>query len=275
MPTVSEGPTSWIESISNKLPQASQSDLVVPENTRRQLSEITARARYPAVSDWARLGMPAPDLGNSFVLFVGPTGTGKTLAARVLAGELGLDLWRIDLAEVRSKYIGETEKQLDRIFGAAESSNAVLLLDEADALFGKRSSPRDAHDRYATLNIAYLLQRLERHSGLVILTSNMQDNLDPSFVRRARYVVEFVRPDLEHRSVIWRQVLPPEAVLAPDVDFARLAQVSLTGGEIRSIAERSALKAQALVLPITMESLLQSTREELSRLGRSTQDVGV
>src|SRR5262249_14943944 len=156
-------------------------------------------------------------------LFTGPSGTGKTMAAEVLANELRLDLYRIDLSQVVSKYIGETEKNLARVFDAAEAGGAMLLFDEADALFGKRSDVQDSHDRYANIEVGYLLQRMEAYRGLAILTTNMKSALDPAFLRRLRFVVPFPFPNAEQRAAIWQRIFPRETP-TKELDAAKLAQ---------------------------------------------------
>ncbi len=201
-------------------------------------------------------------------LFSGPSGTGKTMAAQIIARELAVELFQVDLANTVSKYIGETEKNLDRIFEAAESASAVLLFDEADALFGKRTEVRDAHDRYANVEVAYLLQRMEAYSGLVILTTNFRQNLDKAFMRRLRFVVEFPEPDATHREAIWQRVFPDDAPLAEDVSFGFLARrLELTGGHIQQIAIRAAFAAVGEDAPIGMRHIVHATREELRKLG--------
>src|SRR5262249_18959074 len=175
-------------------------------------------------------------------LFAGESGTGKTLAAEVLARELGLDLYRIDLAATVSKYIGETEKNLRRVFDAAEASGAGLLFDEADALFGKRGEGEDGHDRYANLEVAYLLQRMESYRGLAILTTNLRSNVDRAFLRRLRFVVQFPFPDAAQRAEIWRRTLP-DAAPVDGLDVDALARLNVSGGSIRSIALAAAFAA--------------------------------
>jgi len=168
-------------------------------------------------------------------LFAGPSGTGKTMAGEVLANELRLDLYRIDLSQVVSKYIGETEKNLRRVFDAADEGAAVLLFDEADALFGKRSEVKDSHDRYANIEVSYLLQRMEAYRGLAILTTNRRDALDPAFLRRIRFVVEFPFPDAQQRAEIWRRVFPPQTP-TEGLAMEKLARLNAAGGNIRNIA---------------------------------------
>ena len=170
------------------------------------------------------------------VLFAGPSGTGKTMSADIIAGELGLDLYKIDLSNVVSKYIGETEKNLSRIFDEAETSNAILFFDEADALFGKRSEVKDSHDRYANIETGYLLQRMEEHEGIVILASNFRKNMDEAFIRRLHFTVEFPFPNEEDRLRIWENVWPETAPRDPGLDFAFLARrFQITGGNIRNM----------------------------------------
>jgi SpoVK/Ycf46/Vps4 family AAA+-type ATPase len=203
------------------------------------------------------------------VLFAGPSGTGKTMAAEVIAGALGLDLYKIDLSTVVSKYIGETEKNLERIFGAARNSNAILFFDEADALFGKRSEVRDAHDRYANVEISYLLQKMEEYDGLVVLTSNLNKNMDEAFVRRMHFTIEFPYPDEEARRHIWQIAFPAEAPLLPDINFGLLAErYRLTGGNIRNIALTAAFLAARDGGHIGMDHLLWATRREFQKMGR-------
>jgi SpoVK/Ycf46/Vps4 family AAA+-type ATPase len=202
-------------------------------------------------------------------LFAGPSGTGKTMGAEVVARDLGLDLYKIDLSTVMSKYVGETEKNLERIFRAARNSNAILFFDEADALFGKRSEVRDAHDRYANVEISYLLQRMEEYDGLVILTSNLSQNMDEAFVRRMHFTVEFPYPEAEDRKRIWEIVFPQQAPLAAGVDFAALAErYRLTGGNIRNIALTAAFLAARDGGVIDMQHLLWATRREFQKMGR-------
>jgi SpoVK/Ycf46/Vps4 family AAA+-type ATPase len=202
-------------------------------------------------------------------LFAGPSGTGKTMAAEVIARDLGLDLYKIDLSTVMSKYVGETEKNLERIFAAAEHSNAILFFDEADALFGKRSEVRDAHDRYANVEISYLLQKMEEYDGLVILTSNLSKNMDEAFVRRIHFTVEFPYPEPEDRLRIWQIVFPEQAPLDPQVDLPHLAErYRLTGGNIRNVALTAAFLAARDGGVIGMDHLLWATRREFQKMGR-------
>jgi hypothetical protein len=224
-------------------PQAVWADLVLPDLQVQTLRQIAIHIRQRAVVNdaWGFASKHARGLGLS-ALFSGPSGTGKTMAAEILAAELDLDLYKIDLAAVVSKYIGETEKNLRAIFNAAQESGAVLLFDEADALFGKRSEVRDSHDRYANLEISYLLQQMEAYRGVAILTTNMQQAMDPAFLRRIRFIVQFPFPDASARAQIWRCIFPASTPLG-DLDFDQLAQFNISGGVIRNIAMHAAYLA--------------------------------
>jgi AAA+ superfamily predicted ATPase len=251
-------------------PRYGWEDIVLPPDGLAQLRELCARARYQSLvlERWGYGRKHARRAGLS-ALFVGQPGTGKTMAAEIVAGDLGLDLYRIDLSGVVSKYIGETEKNLERIFRAADRGDAVLLFDEADALFGKRSEVRDAHDRYANVEIAYLLQRLEAYEGVAILTTNLRGNIDEAFLRRLDFVIEFPMPEEAERLAIWRRALPPEAPLADDVDLPFLARkFRLAGGHIRNIALTAAFLAAADGGPIGMKHLVRGTRREYQKLGK-------
>src|SRR5512135_371176 len=212
----------WLsELVAARLPPAyGWADLVIPDRQRELLRSISAylRHRDRVLSEWGYERTVARTQGLK-VLFAGESGTGKTMAAQVLGAELGLEMFRVDLATVVSKYIGETEKNLERIFTAAHGSNAILFFDEADALFGKRSEVSDSHDRYANIEVAYLLQRMEAYPGAVILATNFKRNIDDAFVRRLDFVVDFPFPEAEDRRRIWSLVLPREAPVADDVDL--------------------------------------------------------
>jgi SpoVK/Ycf46/Vps4 family AAA+-type ATPase len=199
------------------------------------------------------------------VLFTGEPGTGKTMAAEVIARELDLLLYKIDLSAVVSKYIGETEKSLRRLFDAAEDGGAILFFDEADALFGKRSEVKDSHDRYANIEINYLLQRMEAYRGLAILATNMKGALDNAFLRRLRFVVNFPFPGPTERLAIWQKVFPEQTPLAT-IDFQRLAKLNLTGGSIHNIALHAAFLAAQGGGRVTMQHLLEAARTELRKL---------
>jgi SpoVK/Ycf46/Vps4 family AAA+-type ATPase len=189
------------------------------------------------------------------------------MGAEALANDLHLDLYRIDLASVVSKYIGETEKNLQRVFDAADQSGAILLFDEADALFGKRSEVKDSHDRYANIEVSYLLQRMEAYRGLAILTTNMKTALDPAFLRRLRFIVEFPFPDTAQRLRIWCRAFP-SATPTEALNFARLAQLRVAGGNIRSIAVSAAFLAADAGEPVRMSHLMAAARGEYAKLQR-------
>jgi len=247
-------------------------DLVLPAAQKAALQEIVAHVRQRAkvYDQWGFAAKSARGLGVS-ALFAGISGTGKTLAAEIMAHELRLDLYRIDLSQVVSKYIGETEKNLRRVFEAAETAGAALLFDEADALFGKRSEVKDSHDRYANVEVSYLLQRMESYRGLAILTTNMQQALDPAFKRRLRFIVPFPFPDEAERAEIWRRVFPPETPL-DGVDVTRLARLNVAGGNIRNIALGAAFLAADERSPVGMAHLLRTARAECAKLERPLTD---
>jgi SpoVK/Ycf46/Vps4 family AAA+-type ATPase len=191
------------------------------------------------------------------------------MAAEIIANKLGLDLYKIDLATIVSKYIGETEKNLDRVFRAGESSNAILFFDEADALFGKRSEVRDSHDRYANIEVAYLLQKMEEYDGMVILATNLRKNIDEAFARRLQFMVEFPHPDESDRYRIWQGMFPREAPVAEDTDLSFLArQFKITGGNIKNIALAAAFLAAEDGGCITMEKLIRATKREYQKIGK-------
>ena len=247
-------------------PVAAWDDLVLPEEQRRVLREITAqvRQRFKVYETWGFAAKGARGLGLS-ALFAGPSGTGKTMAAEALAAELQLDLYRIDLSAVVSKYIGETEKNLRRIFDAAEDSGVILLFDEADALFGKRSVVRDSHDRYANVEISYLLQRVEAYRGLAILTTNQKSAVDHAFLRRLRFVVQFPFPDAPQRAEIWRRIFPG-ATPTEGVEPLKLAALNVPGGNIRNVALNAAFLAADEGQPVRMTHLLRAARSECAKL---------
>lgn len=243
-------------------------DVVLPPAQLAALRDIAAQLRHRerVFRDWG-FGHRHPRGQGLTALFAGESGTGKTLAAEAIANEVALDLYHVDLATLVSKYIGETEKNLKRLFDAAETSGAVLLFDEADALFGKRSEVKDSHDRYANIEVAYLLQRIEAYRGLAILTTNMKSALDRAFLRRLRFVVVFPFPDAAAREQIWRRQFPPAAPLG-DIDFKALARMDLPGGHIRSIALHGAFKAAAGGGCIDQASLMGAARAEHAKLDR-------
>ncbi|WP_030608502.1 ATP-binding protein [Streptomyces fulvoviolaceus] len=250
-------------------PQAGWDDLVLHERQTSVLREIVAHVRQRATvhQEWGFAATLRRGLGVT-AMFAGGSGTGKTLAAEVMAKELGLDLFVIDLSQVVSKYIGETEKNLRRVFDAAERGGALLLFDEADALFGKRSEVKDSHDRYANLEVSYLLMRMEAYRGLAVLTTNMKNALDTAFLRRIRFVVDFPFPAEHERAEIWRRVLPPQAPVK-DIDPGLLAQLTVAGGSIRNIALSGAFLAAEEGDPLQMRHMLAAARTEYLKLERS------
>jgi len=250
-------------------PAAGWDDLVLPEAQLALLHDLAAqvRQRHRVYSDWGFEAKGRRGLGIS-ALFFGESGVGKTMACEVLALELRLDLYRIDLSAVVSKYIGETEKNLRRVFDAAEDSGAVLLFDEADALFGKRSEVKDSHDRYANIEVGYLLQRMEAYRGLAVLTTNQRSALDPAFIRRLRFVIHFPFPDEAQREAIWRGVLPAGLPRA-DLDFGKLARLQMAGGLIRNIALNGAFLAAEEGEAMRMAHLARAARHEAAKHERS------
>ncbi len=242
--------------------------LVLPDAQRQVLDAVIAQVRHKARVHhrWGLSSMGPRGAGTSAV-FSGPSGTGKTMAAEIVARQLDLDLFRIDLSAVVSKYIGETEKNLRRVFDAAEAGGAVLLFDEADALFGKRTEVKDSHDRHANIEVSYLLQRMEAYGGLAILTTNFRKAIDDAFLRRIQFVVEFPFPEADQRERIWRGIFPPGVPLR-GLDYKRLGQLSLPGGNIKSIARNAAYLAADAGGPVTMAQLLQAARMEADKLGR-------
>jgi hypothetical protein len=247
-------------------------DLVLPDRQQELLRGISAylRHRDRVLSDWGYEKTVARTQGLK-VLFAGESGTGKTMAAQVLGAELGLELFRVDLATVVSKYIGETEKNLERIFGAADGSNAILFFDEADALFGKRSEVSDSHDRYANIEVAYLLQRMEAYPGAVILATNFKRNIDDAFIRRLDFVIDFPFPEPEDRKRIWRLLLPEEAPVEDDIDLDFLAvQFKLSGGAIRNCSLAAAFQAADEESSIGMRHLVRAVALEYGKQGRLT-----
>jgi SpoVK/Ycf46/Vps4 family AAA+-type ATPase len=246
-------------------------DLVLEDDTVGQLRELCQQVvEQPVVmEDWGFGRRHTRGKGVS-ALFAGPSGTGKSTAADLIAGELGLQLLKIDLSQVVSKYIGETEKNLERVFSAAENANAILFFDEADALFGKRSEVRDSHDRYANVEIAYLLERMEEYDGVAILATNLSQNMDDAFVRRLSFVIQFPFPTEADRVRIWKLQFPDEAARDGDIDFAALARdFRLTGGSIRNIVQAAAYLAAGDRRPIGTAHLLHATRREYQKLGRN------
>ena len=251
---------------------ATWEDLVLPEVQMKVLRAIAAhvRQRSQVYERWGFEAKGSRGLGIS-ALFTGASGTGKTMAAEVLAQELRLDLYRIDLSSVVSKYIGETEKNLRRVFDAAEAGSAILLFDEADALFGKRSDVKDSHDRYANMEVSYLLQRMEAYQGLAILTTNMKESIDTAFLRRIRFVIKFPFPDASQREEIWRRIFP-KATPVENLEITKLARLNVSGGNIRNIALNAAFLAADAQTPVKMEHLLEAAQEEYLKLERTLTD---
>lgn len=254
---------------------ATWDDLVLPEQQRQILRDMAAHVRQRAkvYQEWGFAGKSGRGLGIS-ALFAGASGTGKTMAAEVVANSLGLDLYRIDLSAVVSKYIGETEKNLRRIFDAAEAGGVVLLFDEADALFGKRTQVKDSHDRHANVEVSYLLQRMEAYQGLAVLTTNLKESLDSAFLRRIRFVVNFPFPDAKGRAEIWRRIFPSQTP-TEELDFDKLAKLNITGGNIRNMALNAAFLAADVSEPVRMRHLLSAAKSEYVKLERSLTDVEV
>jgi len=244
-------------------------DIVLPADKLRQLREVCNAVEYRSIvyDEWGFDNKLSLGKGLS-LLFAGPSGTGKTMAAEILARELGLDLYKIDLSTVISKYIGETEKNLSRIFAEAATSNAVLFFDEADALFGKRSEVRDSHDRYANIEINYLLQRMEEYEGAVILATNLRKNMDDAFVRRIQFTIEFPFPNFDQRLAIWQRVWP-ESTPRKDLDIDFMARrFEITGGNIRNIALSAAFLGAEDGGCVRMKHLIRATWQEYQKMGK-------
>ena len=246
-------------------------NIVLPPDQLAQLKEMCGQAKYRHVvlGDW---GFDRKlSLGKGLcVLFAGPPGTGKTMAAEIIANELRLDVYKIDLSQVVSKYIGETEKNLSRIFSEARATNAIIFFDEADALFGKRSEVRDAHDRYANIEIAYLLQKMEEYEGVSILATNLRQNLDPAFTRRLTFSVDFPFPDEASRLLIWQSIWPKETPLDADLDLKFVsAQFKLSGGSVKNIALAAAFRAAEENTRVGTVHLLKAVRREFQKMGKS------
>ena len=265
-----------MEDLAQRIVSAAQwDDLVLPDLQIQTLRQLAAQVRYrmQVYESWGFSAKGRRGLGLS-ALFTGDSGTGKTLAAEVLACELALDLYRIDLSAVVSKYIGETEKNLKRVFDAAEEGGSILLFDEADALFGKRGEVKDSHDRYANIEVGYLLQRMETYQGLAILTTNLKSSLDRAFQRRIRFTVHFPFPDAAHRQAIWSRIFPastPTRDLAP----ARLSQLNMTGGNIRNIALNAAFFAAQSTGSVQMSHVLQAAKLEAQKIERPLSEAEI
>ncbi|MBD2420201.1 ATP-binding protein [Anabaena cylindrica FACHB-243] len=255
-------------------PKYAWEDIVLPDNQKNLLREICNQVKHQHLV-WEKWGFESKlSLGRGLnVMFSGTSGTGKTMAAEIIAQELQLDLYKIDLSQVVSKYIGETEKNLNHIFTAATNANAILLFDEADALFGKRSEVKDAHDRYANLEISYLLQKMEEYEGITILTTNLRMNMDDAFVRRLRFIVEFPFPNEKQRYQIWQKIFPTSAPCSPEIDLNFLARnFELTGANIRNIALTAAFLSADDSNQIEMSHLIQAIRREYQKMGKILKD---
>jgi ATP-dependent 26S proteasome regulatory subunit len=245
-------------------------DIILPPDRIGELHEICDQVhhRHTVYSDWGFERKLSRGKGLN-VLFAGPSGTGKTMAAEIMSNELGLDIYRIDLAGIVSKYIGETEKNLDKIFQEGKTANAILFFDEADALFGKRSEVRDAHDRYANIEVAYLLQKMEEYDGMVILATNLRKNMDEAFARRMHFAIEFPQPEENDRRRIWQRAFPAETPLAEETDLEFMArQFRITGGNIKNIALGAAFLTAAEGGSVDMPRLIRATRREYQKMGR-------
>ncbi|WP_282606183.1 ATP-binding protein [Pelagibius sp. Alg239-R121] len=256
--------------------QADWDDLVLPEQQMALLGDLAMHVQesWRISEAWGWKQKSPRGLGAA-ALFSGPSGTGKTFAAEVLANRLGLDLYRIDLSQVVSKYIGETEKNLSRIFTAAEDGGAILLFDEADALFGKRSEVKDSHDRYANVEVSYLLQRMEAYRGLAVLTTNQKSALDSAFLRRLRYVIQFPFPDATARAEIWARIFP-QATPVEGLDPQKLSRMNLSGGSIRSVALNASFLAAGANTPVMPQHVLNAARREYAKLEKpfSAAEIG-
>ena len=255
-----EGPAQRLD------PQFTWDDLVLPDDVAEQLQEIALQVRYRhrVYEGWG-FGAKLPRGRGVTALFAGPSGTGKTMAAEVIAGELGLDLYRIDLASTVSKYVGETEKNLKRLFDAAEHGGAILFFDEADALFGKRTEVKDSHDRYANIEVNYLLQRMEDYRGLAVLATNRKGALDRAFLRRLRFLVDFPFPDSVSRRLIWEKSFPTGAPLG-EINFDALSRLEFAGGSIRNITLNAAFLAAGARESIGMKHIEHAARRECAKI---------
>nr|WP_247828960.1 ATP-binding protein [Arthrobacter antioxidans] len=252
-------------------PSFHRNDLVLPPQAQQQLDEMVDQVRNRHTV-YVRWGLGTPRGRGISALFAGPSGTGKTMAAEVVADQLELALYRIDLAGLISKYVGETEKNMRRVFDAARRRGAVLFFDEADALFGKRTDVKDSHDRFANIEINYLLQQMESYAGLSILATNRSNALDRAFLRRLRFVVEFVFPDAVSRRRIWQRAFPQDVPLSP-LDLDRLARLEIPGGNIRNIALNAAFLAAARKEPVGMDLLMQAARSEYTKIEKLQSDA--
>lgn len=262
---------STISALARKLqPHYSWEDIVLPKDTKNQLKEVAGHIKYRGVvySDWGFDRKLSIGKGLN-VLFSGPSGTGKTMAAEIIAKYVELDIYKIDLSNVVSKYIGETEKNLSKIFKEAQTSNAIIFFDEADALFGKRSEVKDAHDRYANIETGYLLQKMEEYDGVVILATNLSKNIDDAFLRRMQIVIEFPFPDENQRKLIWKGIFPKECPIAHDIDYKFLSEkIKLAGGNIKNMALSAAFYAVENSGQVNMHHILHAAKREYQKVGK-------
>jgi SpoVK/Ycf46/Vps4 family AAA+-type ATPase len=245
-------------------------DLVLPKDTLEAVREVVRFARYRPflLEDWGFAAKLPYGRGISAIL-AGPPGTGKTMVAQLLAKELGFDLYRIDLSQVVNKYIGETEKNLAKVFDEAETSHAVLFFDEADSLFAKRTNVTSSNDRYANLEVNYLLQRMETYEGVTLLATNLEQGLDEAFKRRVRFAIQFELPEADERRRLWRSMFPAQVPLAPDIDWDMIAKrFEMAGGYIKKAVLRAALMAAEAQRPLTTADLLEAARQEYREMGR-------
>jgi SpoVK/Ycf46/Vps4 family AAA+-type ATPase len=250
-------------------------DLVLCNDEMARLREIAnaVRARAHVMDGWNFRRRLDSSPGIT-AIFSGPSGTGKTMAASILGNDLAMEVYRVDLSRTVSKYIGETEKNLRRVFDAAEEGGSILLFDEADALFGKRSEVKDSHDRYANIEISYLLQRMEAYRGLAILTTNMKSTLDTAFLRRIRFVVQFPFPDAAQRGEIWRRIFP-SMTPTQGLDIGKLSRLNIAGGNIRNVALSAAFFAADAGEPVRMSHLLRAARSEYNKLEKSLSETEI
>lgn len=259
-----------LSSMAKKIdPRYTWEEIILPTDVKEQLKEISSHVTYRGTvySDWGFNRKLSLGKGLN-IFFSGTSGTGKTMAAEIIAREVGLDIYKIDLSSMVSKYIGETEKNLQKIFREAETSNAILFFDEADALFGKRTETRDSHDRYANIEVNYLLQKMEEHEGIVILATNFKNNIDDAFLRRIHFAIEFPPPDEKSREQIWKNIFPLDTPIEGDIDFVFLSKFKITGGNIKNIALSAAFLAASNSSIVKIEHLIKATKREFQKMGK-------
>ncbi|TFH40178.1 MAG: ATP-binding protein, partial [ANME-2 cluster archaeon] len=259
-----------LSSMAKKIdPRYTWEEIILPTDVKEQLKEISSHVTYRGTvySDWGFNRKLSLGKGLN-IFFSGTSGTGKTMAAEIIAREVGLDIYKIDLSSMVSKYIGETEKNLQKIFREAETSNAILFFDEADALFGKRTETRDSHDRYANIEVNYLLQKMEEHEGIVILATNFKNNIDDAFLRRIHFAIEFPPPDETSRKQIWKNIFPLDTPIEGDIDFVFLSKFKITGGNIKNIALSAAFLAASNSSIVKIEHLIKATKREFQKMGK-------